>query len=631
MAVGSTTSTASTTSTSTTSNRVGGLVSGMDIDTLVAKLTLGSKNKIIKEQQKSQKLQWKQDAYRKVTAAIIGFKKSYFDALSTTNLRSTSFFNPFKASSSSDAIKASATPTASPGTINVTEVSQLATNQKIDSSSNVSKALSGALTETGTLTESEISTLVSDLSGKSISINLDGKIRTISFDASFVATATSPVSADSFKLAFQNSLNATFGKDTSGNNLINVGITGNQFSLSASTSKIILGGDSATLLKLGFVPSQSNKITTSNSLASLSLNSALAGSSFEFKINDVDFSFTSSDSLDKVISTINSSTAGVTLSYSSLSDKLTLTSKETGSGENIKFSETTGNFLSSIMSGTGSSTQGKNAELKVDGVSISRSSNNFNLDGTNFELLKTFNSGSDPVAITVKADSASLFDPIVKFVGEYNNLMDTLNGYITEKTDSNYQPLTDEQKAAMTESQISVWETKAKAGILTGDSILSGLKSKLQAMIYEPGVTGGIALFSIGISSAGWQENGKLVIDETKLKDSLSTKGSDIKDLFTATNGLANKMNDLLAKAVETKGVQGTRGSLIEIAGIPLHTSATQNNITKYIESSKALIVTLNTRLTTEENRYWTKFSAMETAISKLNDQSTMITKQFSS
>ena len=88
MAVSSVNSTS--TQTSSVSNGIGGLATGMNTDDLVAKLTLGSKNKVIKEQAITQKLLWKQTAYRDVTASLANFKSTYFDTLSTTNFKNPS-------------------------------------------------------------------------------------------------------------------------------------------------------------------------------------------------------------------------------------------------------------------------------------------------------------------------------------------------------------------------------------------------------------------------------------------------------------------------------------------------------------------------------------------------------------
>jgi len=152
----------------------------------------------------------------------------------------------------------------------------------------------------------------------------------------------------------------------------------------------------------------------------------------------------------------------------------------------------------------------------------------------------------------------------------------------------------------------------------------------MQSMMYGSSVTGGISLYDLGITSAGYNENGKLVVDETKLKAALETKGSAIKDLFSQQDtGLANKLNDIILKATTTSGGQGKRGSLIEVAGYESTISDIENNITKNIDAENKTKIKLETRLKAEETRYWAQFTAMETALSRLNSQSAMLT-QFS-
>ena len=631
MAIRSTTS--STTSTASSSKGFSGLVSGMDTESLVSKLTLSSKNKIFKEQQKSQKLQWKQEAYRDVTATLTAFKKSYFDTLSATNFKNPAFFNAFKASTVSESVKVTATTAAMPGNITIEKISQLAEGQKLSSGSAISKALIGS----GNLlidTEVGIKALATSLKDKSISVNLDGKVRTISFNQAFSDAVTSGNGAGktwavSFMDEMQVLLDQSFGKTSSGSSLIKANLSGNNLSLNSTSGKISLSGDAATLTKLGFQAGQSNKINIASALKDLSLASPLVGENFDFSINSVNFAFSKDDSLDKVITTINTSSAGVILSYSSATDQLTMAAKELGSGNNINIVEApTGNFIAALLN---QATAGKNAELKVNGIEISRNSNTFLMDGTSFELLKTTAVNADPIAVTVTENSSTLLAPIVKFVSDYNTLIDKISSITKEKPLVEYQPLSDEQKGAMTEDQIKAWEIKAKTGLLSADSTLVGIAGKLKSMLYEPSVIGGIALYNIGITSAGWQQNGKLQIDETILKEALLTRGSEIKVLFASTSGLATKMDAVITSAVETKGAQGSRGTLIEIAGIALHTSDTKNNITRSMTLSAKTIALLNTRLTSEETRYWSQFNAMESAISRLNTQSAMLTQQFSS
>ncbi len=623
-------SVSSATTTASVSNGLGGLVSGMDVDSLVEQLTISGQEKIDYQQQSLQKLEWKQTAYREITTALAEFKSTYFDTLSSTNLRSTSFFNTATATSSSDAVTATATSNAVAGSITIESISQLATNATLSGSSTVSKALSGSLTDTGTLTEEEITTLLSELEGKSISLSLDGKTRTISFDSTF--TAAAGTTAESLEAAFQDALDDAFGKSSTGESLMTASITGNSLSFSSSSSTIIVSGGTAVLETLGFTNSQSNRISAASALSALSLSTALEGETFEFTINDVDFSFSGSSTLDDIIREINGSEAGVTLKYTSLSDKFTLTADETGSGDNIRISQATGNLLTALFgSDSFTEVEGINAELIIDGQSVVRSSNAFTLDGVKIVLKDTTEAGDAPITIGVEADSTKLLDTVKKFVEDYNTLVDRINTLLKERADSDYPPLTDAQREDMSEEEIEKWETKAKAGLLANDSTLRSIVNNLQQIMFSSG-TGALSLYDIGITSAGYAENGKLQINEDKLKDALASKSFDIMELFTDTNnGLANNINTILNNAIETKGVRGSRGSLVELAGVASTTSDTQNSIFDQIETINERIEDLKERLEAEQDRWWTKFTAMETALSALNSQSAMLANMLSS
>ncbi|MGI6727416.1 MAG: flagellar filament capping protein FliD [Anaerovoracaceae bacterium] len=307
-----------------------------------------------------------------------------------------------------------------------------------------------------------------------------------------------------------------------------------------------------------------------------------------------------------------------------------MVAKEEGTGENIVISEQQGNLLTAFGLTTGAEkTEGKNAILTVNDQVIIRSSNSINIDGIKIDLLNTTEAGADPIKITMEADADSLLEPIKKFVEDYNSMMDLINGLTKEKVYSDYEPLTEEQKEEMTEEQIKKWEDKAKSGILRSDRILSSITSKLQSIIYGSAVEGGISLYNLGITSAGYNENGKLKIDETKLKEALASKSIEIRELFTSDEGIGNKMNDIILGAIKTSGVKGSRGTLVEVAGVLATTSDTENNISKSIERTNKVIETLQKKLTAEETRMWSRFTAMEKALQQLNAQSMMLS-QFS-
>ncbi len=601
---------------------IGGLVSGMDIDSIVENMTASSRQKILKQQQRVQKLEWKRTAYRSVSASLKAFQSTYLDVLSKTNLRSTSFFNPVEVSSSSTAVTVSSTASANPGKIMIDSITQLATNQTLTGKSGISGSLTGANI---TATQSDLLLALKD---NTIMIDLDGKEKAITFDQTFLDDMTN----NGMETAFQNALDKAFGKNGT-ESLISVDYTSDQLTLSAPGSRITVysvGEDNDAAREiLGFTSGQSNKVKTGAALDKLSLETPLnVQDSYEVTINSVDFKFEKGDTLSSVINRINSSNAGVTISYSSITDQFSMTAKDGGTGDNIVISETSGNLMSALglTSASGAvMTDGQNAILKVNGQDIVRTSNDFVVDGVNITLQET---SATAITLTKTNNGDSLIEPIMKFVEDYNTMIDAMNTLTTEKVYSDYQPLSDEQKKDMTETEIKKWEDKAKSGLLRNDYKLNNISSKMHSIMTSFSING-VSLNTIGISSAGWYENGKLQIDEDKLKAALNSKGSEIRELFTSEKGIGNSLNTIIDDAIRTTGKKGSRGSLVEVAGIASTRSDTENDITSSIDRTNKTIKTLQSRLKNEESRLWKKFTAMETAIQRLNSQGSVLS-QFS-
>lgn len=623
----------STSSLSTLSAKTGmaGLVSGLDTDSLVESLTSASRAKITKSQQKVQTMEWKQAAYRNVSKTLKEFQSKYLDVLSTTNFRSASLYNTINASSASTKISVSSTSAASAGNITLNKITQLATNQTVTGAAKASKPLSGF----EAANTADLLAGIGENNSKSFQLKMDGQVRIITLDNTFKGLAGT--TEESFRAALQTKINVAFGTKSDGADqvpIIDVSMTGGGIlGLSASGSQLTvnaLNNDTETLGFLKLADGQTDRISTTKTLADIasSLAIPLVDNQFNFSINGKQFNFSSTDTLTAVMSKVNSADAGVTMAYSSITDKFTLTAKVSGMGDNIQVTDTNGLMLSLGLGAGAIKTDGLNAELTVNNQSIVRTSNSIEVDGVKIELLET---SADEIAITSKADSTSLKDTIKSFVTDYNNMIEMMNKLAKENADSNFPPLTDEQKADMSEKEVENWEKKAKIGLLENDSILKGIASKMQSMIYGSAVSGGISLYDMGITSAGYSENGKLKIDEAKLTTAIETKGSAIQELFTTEKtGIAQQLNEIINGATKTSGAKGSRGSLIEMAGYESTLSDTENTITVSVTKTNKSIAELRTKLKTEETYYWGKFSALETALQQLNSQSSILA-QFSS
>lgn len=373
----------------------------------------------------------------------------------------------------------------------------------------------------------------------------------------------------------------------------------------------------------------------------------------EFTINGKLFQFKSSQTLSEVITTVNGdSDANVKMTYDQLNDKLVVESKGLGAAAKVDISDVAGNGnLMYALGLNGLSDVGADASIDYnDGTStqtITRSSNDFTINGIAFSLKAT---SAAAVEMKVAGDASKSFDLIKNFVGKYNEIVDKLNAEMSETRDRDYLPLTDDQRDAMSESEIEKWEEKARAGMLSNDSLLKGILSEMRNSLYKEIKDAGGSLYSIGITTGTWEQKGKLVINETKLKDALTNNPDLVSNIFTKQsttaysrnmdaagrakrneeNGIANRISDILQDYVTTtRNSQNQKGLLLERAGITGDGSDYQNMMTEQIISKEETIATLLDRLTDKENQYYKRFTAMETALSQMNSQSAWLSQQF--
>jgi flagellar hook-associated protein 2 len=570
-------------------------------------MTLATQQKITKQEQKLQLLEWKQTAYQSVTTALKEFQTKYLDVLSSTNFTSSTMFSTIAASSSSSAVSVEATSSAAAGSITINSITQTATNAKYVGATGVTDDLGGTVTD------------YSNLSDKSFLLTRDGVTKTIT-----LGTVTD---ASSLKTSLESAVSSAFSDGR-----VTVNMSGDSFSFTCDGSIMsvsALAGDTTTLKSLGMTSGLSNRLSTSKTLADLPFATDLTGDPVEFSINGVDFSFDQTTTLASIISQVNSSDAGVTMAYSSLTDGFTLTADDSGEGNEISIADTSGNLMAAMGLTSGTSTDGQNAILTVNNVAIVRSSNEFTIDGVKITLEEDVDAAdpiTDPITIKLSSDTTELKDKIKSFVEDYNTMIDLINGLTKEDKNSDYAPLTDDQKEEMSDSEIEKWEAKAKSGILRGDSLLRGIASNMQSLMYRSAVSGGLSLYNLGIQSAGYAENGKLEIDEEKLDQVLASDIQGVKELFTTeTTGIANALDSIIDSAAKTSGARGSRGSLIEKAGYESTTSSTQNSIYDSMQDVNEYIAKLKDQLEDEESRYWSKFTALETALQQLNVQGSMI------
>lgn len=351
---------------------------------------------------------------------------------------------------------------------------------------------------------------------------------------------------------------------------------------------------------------------------------------FTIKINDKEVNIdTTKDSLDSIIDKINKNT-DVSAFYDTETGKVSLKSKETGlvngdlNGADITFVDD-GTFLQNVLNidnTAGSFTSAADATVTLNGLDTTRTSNIFTVNGIEVTLLEASTTES---TIQVTRDTEKTVDAVKEFVESYNEMLSAAQSKLVESKYPDFKPLTAEQKSEMGDKEIERWEEKAMSGLLKNDPILSRLVNDMRLSVLSQVETDDgrkITLGTIGLETGDYSERGKLYLDEDKLRAAIEANPDDVMTLFTnegtEVNGITTN------QGIGDKMYQDTKEAMDRItqkAGYPA--SLSDNSfIGKDITRTSTRILDSERRLAAVEERYYRQFTAMETAIQRLNSQS---------
>lgn len=486
------------------------------------------------------------------------------------------------------------------------------------------------------------------LKGKSISVSYGGQTKNIEL----IGDKEEIKDFKAFKDSLQNKLDKAFG---SGKVTVGEGQNGSlTFTATDNKQTLQISADSKELQNaLGITSTQSNKISTGSSLWENRVKLGLGKYNTKEELNDALKNFTvngakidnitADTTVDGLLTAINNNKdAGVTAIYLGSENKFVLSSNEKGEGRKITLGadpKDTTDAANLIFGGV--STDGTDGEMSIlyNGVqtTITSSSNTFSIDGLDIRATNTFNTGSATaeggVSFTASADTEKVTETVKKFIEAYNAMIDEVRTQATTKPDSNYKPLTDDQKNEMNETSIKNWEDKAKEGILYNSSALKDLDNATQG-IFSSMMINGVSyddLEKIGISfSDDYTAGGKIVFDEEKFKTAMNSDPEKVSDLFTGTHGIVNTIDSTLSTyATRYASRNGNSyGVLIEEAGSEkLSLTLTNNSIYKELKDMQETITNLQSQLSTEQDRYISQFTQMERLINQMNSQSSYLSQ----
>ncbi|MGL4739284.1 MAG: flagellar filament capping protein FliD [Sarcina sp.] len=307
------------------------------------------------------------------------------------------------------------------------------------------------------------------------------------------------------------------------------------------------------------------------------------------------------------------------VSYSELGENIRIEGKLTGKENNLKMEAIEiAPDGTKVVKVTGEGSTDASVEI-IDAYGNKATkdfpSNVFVIDNVEYSIhgvSKESNGTQESIRLSGVTDTTKIVDNVRAFVEEYNELIDKMNGFMGEKQDKSFKPLTDEQKKEMSETEIKLWEEKSKKGLLRNDDILYSTVNELLGHI---STGSGKSLKDIGISTNPdyRTQKGKLVLDEEKLAKAFSENGEETRKMLTGT---FNKIKDTFNQVAIS-----STSKIAKRAGTEGGVTAFNNELSKKMELKQKEYEKLYKSLAKRESQYYAEFSRLEVAMNKANAQ----------
>lgn len=349
---------------------------------------------------------------------------------------------------------------------------------------------------------------------------------------------------------------------------------------------------------------------------------------------ELDIELTSTTTISDVLTELKNQ--GLNASFDANQQRFFVSAKDSGESGNFKITgdddalKALGLNIPAEGSGESGATYitGQNAEIVLNGAVFESDNNVFEINGLTFTALSETN--GETVTVTTQQDTDGIYDMIKNFIKEYNTVINEMDKLYNADSASDYEPLTDDEKEAMSESEIEKYEQKIKDSLLRRDSSLNSISSVLkQTMMAGVEVNGKtMYLTNFGIEtlsyfSAADNEKNAYHIDgdeddsdtsgnADKLKSMIASDPDTVVEFFSSLcKNLYNAMSE------QSKSIEGYRsfGSFYD-----------DKKMKSDYEEYNSKIDDLEDELADYEDKWYSKFAAMETAMAKMQQNASAVT-----
>lgn len=280
------------------------------------------------------------------------------------------------------------------------------------------------------------------------------------------------------------------------------------------------------------------------------------------------------------------------------------------------------------LGGVATMIKGQNAKITLNGVEYTNSHNTFEINGLTITAHGAAN--GEKITLTTKQDTDGIYDKIKDFLKTYNEIINEMDKLYNGEAAKGYEPLTDEEKSSMSDTEVEKYEQKIKDSLLRRDSNLSQISSALKKVMMAGYTVNGktMVLANFGIETLDYfsapdnernayhifgDKDDTSFADKTdKLKAMIASDPDAVISFFSQlTQSLYTEMNK------QSKAVEGYRsfGSFYD-----------DKKMKSDYDDYKSKIKDEEKKLADYEDKWYAKFAAMETAMAKMQQNASAVT-----
>ena len=382
-------------------------------------------------------------------------------------------------------------------------------------------------------------------------------------------------------------------------------------------------------------------------------NGQTIGDSFKFNLTmggeTKELEFATDAKISDIVSSLKD--AGLNASFDSTNGRFFVSATKSGEASDFTL-EASDDDSKAALEALGLSTEGtgdaratkidgKDAKIHLNGAEFTFDSNTFDING----LTYTINQVTDPdgkdsddtaVSLTTETDTSGIYDMVKKFLKEYNDLIKEMDTLYNADSASKYEPLTSEEKDAMSDSEVEDWEKKIKDSLLRRDGTLNTVASEMKKKMMDGysvtdknGKTFTMYLSNLGIGTMSYfsagdneksllhingdddEEDANIKAEDNDLRTLLAEDPNMVQEFFNKlTTALYDKLGDLMARTDYSSAYKlyNDKQMATELADYDTKIKEAQQKLNDYTD------------------KWYSKFSDMEVALSKLNSKTNALT-----